>query len=58
MTLLRRDRLRLLNARRTELLGLVSIFEQKSESEAFIEEIRGRIAEIEQHIADVECYRA
>ena len=58
MTLLRRERLKLLKARRAELLALISAFEHKPDNAAFLEEVRSRISRIEQDIADVEMLRA
>ena len=58
VTLLRRERLKLLKARRSELLALISAFEHKPDNAAFLEEVRSRISTIEQDIADVEMLRA
>ena len=58
VTLLRRERLKLLKARRSELLALISAFEHKSDNDAFLAEVRSRISTIEQDIADVEMLRA
>ena len=58
MTLIRSDRLKLLKARRGELLRLIDTFQYKPGNENFIKEVEGRIAEIDQHIADVELFRA